>query len=164
MMTWQQSTRLLACALLPICRVFSAEAETTKTDLCTIMQSPQEYSGRFVSVRAELSRGEAGEWYLYDFSCLTLDRVFVATPYQLKPRPDFRFQDRDSVAMLYMQGYSSGFRLYARFEGRIDWSGADKKQRGRIPRRALFGREKMPLRMVLRKVSEAYLARIPTIH
>lgn len=163
-MTWRRSVKLLMCAIMPICNASSAEVETKKTDLCTIIQSPYKYSGRFVSVWAELSKGEADEWYLDDFSCLTLGRVFVVTPYQLKPHPDFQFLDRDPVAMLYMQGYSSGFRLYARFEGRIDWSGANTKQGRQIPRKALFGRKKMSLRIVLRKVSDAYLARIPTIH
>ena len=161
MMTWQQSVRLLACALLPICSGFSVEVEAEETDLCTIMQSPQEYSGRFVSVWAKLSRGEAGEWYLDDFSCLALDRVFVVAPYQVKPHPGFLFLERDPVAMLYIQGCSWGFRLDARFEGRIDWSGANTKQGERIPRKALYGREKVPLRMILRKVSEVDLRTIP---
>lgn len=164
-MTLWRVGRLLAGVLLMICNVFSEEADVEATDLCTVMRSPHEYSGRIVVVSGTLSRGKIGEWYLVDFNCLTLGRVFVVEPYQVKPRLDFYldryfFLDSDPVALLYMQGPSWGFRLDASFEGRIDWSGIGTKPGERIRHKALFGREKVPLRMVLLKISESSLSEI----
>ena len=149
--------------------VFAAETEAEKTDLCAIMQAPREYSGRFVSVFGRLDRGDVGEWYLTVNNCVYLrpdqvldlpGPVLILAPYQVKPHPGF-FLDSHPVAMLFMKGCSGGFDLHARFEGRIDWSGTGTKSGERIRRKALYGREKVPWRMILRKVSDVDLRTIP---
>lgn len=165
-MTLWRMGRLIVGVLLMVCNAFSEEAEIETTDLCTVMRSPHEYSGRIVIVSGTLSRGKIDEWYLVDFSCLTLGRVFVVKPYQVKPRLDFYldryfFLDSDPVALLYMQGPSWGFRLDARFEGRIDWGEEGAKPRKRIRQKGRFGSENVPLRMVLLKISESSLSEIP---
>lgn len=155
------SLKFFSVFLFMHCCVLAAEAEVEKTDLCTIVQSPREYSGRFVSVWGRLDRGQVGEWYIADVRCQTQrNQVLALAPYQVKPRPGF-FLDSHPVAMLFMKGCSGGFSLHARFEGRFDWSGAETKQGERIRRKALYGKEKVPWRMILRKVSEVDLRTIP---
>ena len=80
--------------------------------------------------------------------------MLVVMPKEVTPHPGFAMSyASDSISLV--RGRTPGFNLIAKFEGRIDWSGADLKEGELIPPKALFGDAKVPLRLVLRKVSEA---------
>ena len=49
----------------------------------------------------------------------------------------------------------------ALFEGRIDWSGSRFGADEPIPKEALFGKSKLPIRMVLQRVSDAAIIELP---
>ncbi len=135
--------------------VFVAHAEEEEVDICAVVRSPRKYSGRFIITKGKLERrwsnGASEDWYL-GIECG--GSVLVLMPREVTPHPGFAMNyASDSISLV--RGRTPGFTLQAKFEGRIDWSGAGLKKGEPIPPTALFGDAKVPLRMVLRRVSEA---------
>ena len=133
-----------------------AHAEEEEVDICAVVRSPRKYSGRFIITKGKLERrwsnGEISEdWYL-GIECG--GSVLVVMPREVTPHPGFAMSyASDSISLV--RGRTPGFTLQAKFEGRIDWIGAGLKKGEPMPPTALFGDAKVPLRMVLRRVSEA---------
>lgn len=136
---------------------FASEADVETVSICSVIRSPQKYSGRFISTkgrlerRLSLNREVSKDWYL-GIECG--GSVLVVMPREVTPHPGFAMSyASDSISLV--RGRTPGFTLQAKFEGRIDWSGAGLKKGEPIPLKELFGDAKVPLRLVLRRVSEA---------
>jgi hypothetical protein len=126
------------------------EAEPVlRAEMCSLAQEPEKWAGRFVSVRARLVRLRSREWGLHD-TCWP--PVLLLLPDGLKPPPDFVMAP-DSDTRALRRAKLERVSLVGTFEGRIDWSGDDKRR--------TFGKAELPVRMVLRRLSDCTIIDLP---
>lgn len=136
------------------------QAPAASADMCSLVQAPQEWAGQFVKVRARLVRLKSGEWAIHD-TCWP--PVLLSSPEELKPSPGFVL-DPGSDTEALRRAKSERVSLVGEFEGRIDWSGESAvqgkgKSAGR--KRGPFGKAKLPVRMVLRRISDCTVIDLP---
>lgn len=127
-------------------------------DVCKLVQTPREFAGKFVKVRGRLVRLKTREWAIHD-TCWP--PVLLLMPEDVTPAPGFKLSpDSDMEAL--RRGKSEHVSVVATFDGRIDWSGESAQPNTRKPRGpAAFGKAKLPVRMVLRRVSDSTVVDLP---
>ena len=167
-----------------------ALAEEAKTvDFCEVIQSPEQYDGKFVQILGTLSewlRWE-GDFYIDPLDCPFL--LGIVTPDEVTPHPGFSLgEDKDWPFLVGGKLRDvPGYYVDARFEGRFDWVGVDippfplkwnrnsdgsridwkslrTKTGERVSKKDLYGKAKLPMRLVLRRVSDVRLVEIHRRH
>lgn len=157
------STRRSGIALLILvafCHPTSGQERppSSSADMCSLVQAPQKWAGQFVKVRARLVRLKSGEWAIHD-TCWP--PVLLSLPEELKPSPEFALHpDSDTEAL--RRAKSERVSLVGEFEGRVDWSGeAAGPAKTAVHKRGPFGKAKLPVRMVLRRLSDCTIIDLP---
>ena len=176
-MTLRQLLALPLAHCLVVCSVFAEEVE--KVDICELLRSVEDYAGRFIQTTDFLVPGKGGEWFI-GLGCGE-GYMLVVTPDEVTPHPGFRLSEDTDRTFLVDDRIRRipGFLMGAAFEGRIDWVGVDlplfplksiRKIRGRVDWKRfrtktgeafspkdLFGKSKIPVRLVLRRMSDVVL-------
>lgn len=134
------------------------QPSAVSSDMCALVQAPQKWAGQFVKVRARLVRLKSGEWAIHD-TCWP--PVLLSLPEELKPSPGFALEpDSDTEAL--RRAKSERVSLVGEFEGRIDWSGETVGTARATGRKGgPFGKAKLPVRMVLRRLSDCTIIDLP---
>jgi len=133
------------------------QAPTVTRDVCSLLREPEKWAGRFVKVKPRLVRLKSGEWGIHD-TCWP--PILLSLPDEVKPPPDSAL-DPNSDNEALRRAKSERVSVVGSFERRIDWSGqlADSAKSAR--KLGAFGKAKLPVRMVLRRVSECTIIDLP---
>lgn len=131
--------------------------ETVNVDFCTLVHSPETYSGKRVRVRGRVERFIHGEVLSSD-ECK--GKVYIATPSMVTPRPAFsliqdaEFEAYDNACIGSAPGVPSDCRLLATFEGRFDTRFRFVKGKRTRVARGFGPDELMSMQIVIAKVSQ----------
>jgi hypothetical protein len=142
------------------------DSVVTKTTLCELAQFPNQYTGKMVEVRANVSGSEL--WITDLKECPSFMGVILVMSYQVKPRPSFETM-RDDMFNRVFEELGKGKWVVATFEGRFDgvytwknqkqiWISEGKEKFTGFGRNGLAGG-----RIILRRISDILALPLPAV-
>jgi len=143
----------------------AADAEVVKTTMCSLWESPGEYAGKMVEVRANVIATDMSYLWI-DFQGCPLEvgymHLLAALPERVQPRPDFELEENSSAVEL-REALGRHVAIIATFEGRFEpvfvWR---NQQRIRVGEGEGFGRRQdYDGRIIVRRISEVETLPIP---